>query len=667
MANELDILAEIEGLANTPSAPVSNGSDTLGYLRSIVAGPTFNFGDAIEARMGAGLGYLGANLPTSLGGAGASIPYSQILGERQQAIQSEQAAFKQRHPVASTATEIASGLFLNPLGAIGLATKGAKGLKTVSTLASSPIVQSAVNAYGASDQGSELKDTLLGAGLGLTGAGLSSVIGKTAEAAGKNADKLKLSAYGIGTADINKQLKKAGDAAFVAPDSVLPITKIVEKAEKSKIIDASKDSFENVQSVLKAQNAVAGELNKALKDANKVVPASKNFNFNNTLKYIDGLSGSAKEQAEEAAINELSLISKQMTTGDIYDLQKAKIGLNYKFDQNAYKEDVIKNIRSDLREEIENRIDLAVKAKKLPADQLGKIKALNRSYGDLAELKDPLVKQVGREFGTDAVDSIFADLRSSGGVGTLVNAGQTGGGLMSNIAAAALSLARVPETKSKLADVLSEFQTPLKAVGEGLQEYGNAKSFSQMYPAYRDSKKEQSQTPIINNNQQPNVSSGQLLQEIEALMGAKQESTSTTSANPLVEMGMEQATKTSPRLLDSIRKVESNDGDPRYMLSNKGAIGPYQIMPDTGKTLIKRRFGVDIDGKDLQLALMDEATARLLADDLMQENLQRFGDEDLAIAAYNAGAPAVAKYGGIPPFKETKDYVKKVNKVLGLA
>ncbi len=85
----------------------------------------------------------------------------------------------------------------------------------------------------------------------------------------------------------------------------------------------------------------------------------------------------------------------------------------------------------------------------------------------------------------------------------------------------------------------------------------------------------------------------------------------------------------------------------RYARSHKGARGLMQLMPATG-----RQYGV-VNAYDPWQNIR-AGTAHLK--DLIDE----FDNVDLALAAYNAGAPPVRRYGGIPPYRETRHYVRKV-------
>jgi len=80
--------------------------------------------------------------------------------------------------------------------------------------------------------------------------------------------------------------------------------------------------------------------------------------------------------------------------------------------------------------------------------------------------------------------------------------------------------------------------------------------------------------------------------------------------------------------------------------SHKGALGLAQLMPATARAL-----GVDPAVPRQNL----EGGARYLA-----RQFRKFGSWRLALAAYNAGPEAVQKYSGVPPYKETQNYVKKI-------
>lgn len=95
-----------------------------------------------------------------------------------------------------------------------------------------------------------------------------------------------------------------------------------------------------------------------------------------------------------------------------------------------------------------------------------------------------------------------------------------------------------------------------------------------------------------------------------------------------------------------LRQMGLESGWNQGAVSPKGALGLGQLMPGTAAEL-----GVDPSDPYQNL----EGAARYLA-----QQYDAFGSWPLALAGYNAGPGAVRKYGGIPPFEETRNYVAKI-------
>ncbi len=99
-----------------------------------------------------------------------------------------------------------------------------------------------------------------------------------------------------------------------------------------------------------------------------------------------------------------------------------------------------------------------------------------------------------------------------------------------------------------------------------------------------------------------------------------------------------------PAIALAIAKIESNFDHSKR--SANGAVGVFQILPSTARSM----------GYDAYSA-NDNIKSGIT---YYKKMYQKFGDVDLALAAYNAGPGNVSRYNGVPPFAETKRFINKI-------
>ena len=123
-----------------------------------------------------------------------------------------------------------------------------------------------------------------------------------------------------------------------------------------------------------------------------------------------------------------------------------------------------------------------------------------------------------------------------------------------------------------------------------------------------------------------------------------------TPYDPYIEM-VARENNVDPTLVKAVALVES--GFNPKAVSSAGAKGLMQLMPSTAK-----RYGISDLHDPYQSLRAGAAHLRDLLDEYD-------GNVTLALAAYNAGSGAVKKYGGVPAYQETQQYVKKVQAKMG--
>ncbi len=141
---------------------------------------------------------------------------------------------------------------------------------------------------------------------------------------------------------------------------------------------------------------------------------------------------------------------------------------------------------------------------------------------------------------------------------------------------------------------------------------------------------------------------GSFATELDKAMGAKSQSVVglniSGDTDSLIRTAA-QKYQVDPRLVAAVAQTES--GGSQEAVSPAGAVGVMQLMPDTAAGL-----GVNPYDKAQNI----EGGAKYL-----RQMMDTFGgDVQKAVAAYNAGPQAVKEYNGVPPYRETQDYVNRV-------
>lgn len=665
----------------------STGNEILGLSRSILAGPTFGLSKNVEAGL------------SSLFG---SKTYAQELAD----INAQQRAYTAERPVVSTVAEAGMGYALNPLATLGNLTQGAKiaasipvigrtaaplmsaanevirvvpGARIAQQLASSVPAQGFLTGYASADPtiSNPLLEGLKSALIGTAGSVVANRVGAGLSRLATESDRLMLGSFGITTSDLGQSIQKATKMrATIADSADIPVAKTVKALNSAGVINAESQVLDNISSIVQHQKSLSDMLMGELDELDAVAKPFAGFQSKATNKFINSLSGQAQDAAKVAVKAERTAIIEQFRNGgSIADLQKAKTGLNYAWDSMASTRDVQRAIRSDLRQEIEDRATRLAKKGLIDSSVSGNIINTNKAWGAAAEVKDLFAKKAAKDLGSDVVEDAFMQIRTTNGVGSLNIASAASGSLIPAVAGQLMSVARTAKGKQFLSQALEDplAQQIGSKLGDLLQTYGTGRTAAIIG---KNIEQPRAETAAKNSA----LTDMMLLQgSAPAAAAPAQAITPENLAQALKLLGVVGGTPTKqpisynqgdvkqqileqPALVQAIISTESR-GNPKA-ISAAGAKGLMQLMPGTAS--------------DLGVADSFDSSENIRGgSDYINAQIKKYGDRSIALAAYNWGPgnidksiarleakgrkvtwDNILKYTSVPV--ETRNYVQKV-------
>lgn len=635
-------MAEDKSLANlakdyflSVAKPVALGSNAA--LLNTVKYPLA----AIEAGTGGALDLFGLGP-----GRGVGNYFNEALGEYEGALSSA----KEENPVIGTGAELAGGV-LSPLNKLKIfqTIYNAGGPLGVLGRAGVAAGESAIANIGEDDVAGAAEDAAaLSAGFDA----LSGLFGK----AGKAASTVLKKSMGLGKADYTRIARKYGKVANKADlDRAYDIVKSETPFKGKELLDSSENVlnsfYDKITSAIERRESAISKILGAADSVPRNKPLELDIDpvLNKFQKIREGLQGKDVEDSFLSTADEMLSKFKEIAgkQPSLQRLQETKKLLNKSYKLDPAHIDARSSVTDAFRTTIEKEVDRLAKAGTIPAEYAGAVKKANLEIRDLLELKNSVG---GKLPGAELDDPLLALQRSlfTTGTGGAVGAGQLAEALGGSKGAAMLGgmASTVDRIKRPLAatiekvapNISSIFSSP--GIRQGVVSGVDVKRPPVEFSSYELPVSDEITKEFINSLGSSNEEDALTNEFIKSLQNDK----TITSSNATSSNRAEKKTDfPSDALLDRLAMVESSN-NPKAR-SKAGALGMYQFMPATAKEL-----GIDP---------FDPIQAREGARRYLASLYNQLGDPELALAAYNAGIGRVQEYGGIPPFEETQNYVKK--------